>query len=209
MTCDRTKIVLLDKNESTCSFVLITGQSQASLSGIFRLGQSTISGIIRETCAALYEVLKDHYLNFPNSQEEWKAVAHDFGEQWNFHHCIGAMDGRHFRIDPPLQSGSMYYNYKDTFSIVLIALVDADLRFIYVDVGKNGRASDRGIWNGCGLKSYLENNIIPSAPLPGTNSLFPFVVVADEGFTLSENVLIPYPKALLVQRLDRKIFNYR
>jgi len=92
---------------------------------------------------------------------------------------------------------------------VLLALVDADLRFIFVDVGSNGRVSDRGIWNRCELKTYLENNIIPSDPLPGTDTLFPYVVIGDEGFSLSDNVLIPYPRALLANRMDRRIFNYR
>ena len=78
----------------------------------------------------------------PSCEDEWKVVAMDFGHRWNFYNCIGAMDGKHFKIDPPLQSGSLYYNYKDYFSVVLLAVVDAHLRFIYVDVGTNGRISD-------------------------------------------------------------------
>ncbi|KAE8737342.1 hypothetical protein FOCC_FOCC017196 [Frankliniella occidentalis] len=68
------------------------------------------------------------------------------------------MDGKHCRIDPPLKSGSMFYNYKETFSIVLFALLDADYRFIFVDVEANGQASDRGIWNRCFLKGYIESD---------------------------------------------------
>lgn len=178
----------------------------------FRLGQSTISGIIKDTCHALRLILQESYLNIPNSEEEWKVVAYDFAEMWNFPHCLGAMDGKHCRIDPPLKSGSLYYNYRDTFSIVLLALVDAQLRFIYIDVGTNGRVSDRGVWNKCTLKSLLERDAlkIPQAsPLPGTNDDFPYVIVGDEGFTLSEKVLIPFPKEQCSGKKDKRIFNYR
>ena len=91
---------------------------------LFRIGQSTISGIIKETCKALYTVLKDTYLRFPPTKEEWKTVAAEYDDRWNFSNCIGAMDEKHVIISPPLQSGSLYYNYKDSFSIVLLAVVD-------------------------------------------------------------------------------------
>ncbi|KAJ1524651.1 hypothetical protein ONE63_011134 [Megalurothrips usitatus] len=188
---------------------ICVGETQESLSLTFRMGQSTISGIIRETSVAIYEVLKDEYLRFPASTEEWKNIAYDFGERWNFSNCIGAMDGKHFHIEPPLNSGSLYYCYKDYTSIVLLAMVDAQLRFVYVDVGTNGRISDSGIWNKCSLKPYLEQLNIPPTALPGTDDLFPYIVVGDEGFPLSQQVLIPYPKELVRHRMDRRIFNYR
>ena len=143
-----------------------TGESQESLHLAFRIGQSTISGIIKETVHAIHTVLKKDYLRFPDSIEEWMAVAHDINERWNFANCLGAMDGKHFVLEQPINSGSMFRNYKGDYSVVLLAIVDAQLRFIFIDVGTNGRASDRGIWNNSKVKQYLEKIDIPQAPLP-------------------------------------------
>lgn len=48
------------------------------------------------------------------------------------------MDGKHVRIVPPAKSGSYYYNYKGYLSIILFAVANANLEFIYVDFGKMG-----------------------------------------------------------------------
>ncbi|KAE8740687.1 hypothetical protein FOCC_FOCC013779 [Frankliniella occidentalis] len=193
---------------------LATGETQESLHFQFRVGQSTISGIIKEVCEALYTVLKGTYLRFPESHEEWQNIAFECGSRWNFYNCIGAMDGKHILIEPPIKSGSTYYNYKCQFSIVLLAIVDAGLRFIYVDVGTNGRIGDKGVWNKCSMKTYLEENsgnIPPPCPLPGSEKNFPFVIVGDEGFTLSSRVMIPFSKEHLrgERTKARRIFNYR
>ena len=86
------------------------------------------------------------------------------------------MDGKHILIRPPPNSGSYYFNYKNRFSIVLLALVDADYRFLYVDIGCNGRISDGGVFRNSKFFQALENNAldIPKADfLPGTEQLFP------------------------------------
>lgn len=156
--------------------------------------------------------MQETHLKFPDSELAWKVIAHDYMERWNFPNCLGAMDGKHVRIDPPLQSGSSYFNYKETFSIMLLGLVDVQLRFIFVDIGTNGRISDRGIWNKCVLKHHLQKNDInipPPSPLPGTEQDFPYVIIGDEGFSLSTNVLIPYPKEQCTGKKERRIYNYR
>ncbi|XP_025153220.1 protein ANTAGONIST OF LIKE HETEROCHROMATIN PROTEIN 1-like [Harpegnathos saltator] len=87
---------------------LATGGSKKSLSYTFRLGQSTISGIIKDTCHALIPVLQETHLKFPDSELAWKVIV--YMERWNFPNCLGAMDGKHVWIDPPLQSSSSYFN---------------------------------------------------------------------------------------------------
>jgi len=56
-----------------------------------------------------------------------------------------------------------------------------------------------------------KNNInIPSpSPLQGPEQNFPYVIIEDEGFPLSTNVLIPYPKEQCTSRKERRIYNYR
>lgn len=72
------------------------------------------------------------------SEQDWKAVSKDFEEKWNFPHTIGALDGKHITIQAPFRSGTEYFNYKKIFSIVLLALVDANYNFMYVNIGSQG-----------------------------------------------------------------------
>jgi len=56
-----------------------------------------------------------------------------------------------------MNSGSFYYNYKGFFSIVLLAVVDADYKFLYCDIGASGAGSDAGIFNDTEQKEYLQH----------------------------------------------------
>lgn len=76
---------------------------------------------------------------------------------WNFPNCLGTIDRKHIVIDAPANSGSLYFNYKKTFSIVLLALVDANYRFIVVDIGLDGKNSDGGIFANSNLRKSLES----------------------------------------------------
>uniref|UniRef100_A0A0K8VK72 DDE Tnp4 domain-containing protein n=1 Tax=Bactrocera latifrons TaxID=174628 RepID=A0A0K8VK72_BACLA len=123
------------------------------LSWSFKLGVSTVRKIIYETCDTIWEELHDAYLSTPNSHE-LRDIANKFCVNTGMPNCLGAIDGKHIRIKSPRNSGSLYYNYKKTFSIVLMAVSDANYVFTYVDVGALGSQSDGGIFvrSACGKK---------------------------------------------------------
>ncbi len=124
----------------------------------------------------------------PCSDEEWGAIAHEFNEKWNFANFIGAMDGNmcKFKLQQTVAPTS-YFNYKGPFSIVLLAVVDADYKFIFVDVGCNGRISDGGVFKNSDLSEALESENIQmksECQLPGTDVTVPYAMVADDAFPL-------------------------
>uniref|UniRef100_A0A182PWM2 DDE Tnp4 domain-containing protein n=1 Tax=Anopheles epiroticus TaxID=199890 RepID=A0A182PWM2_9DIPT len=89
---------------------------------------------------------EDSYLwlleRLPKNPTEWKKIGNDFNNKWQFPNCLGAVDGKHVRISPPSGGGSQFFNYKKFNSIVLMAVVDANYRFIMCDVGGLGSDSD-------------------------------------------------------------------
>jgi len=110
-----------------------------------------------------------------------------------------------------MNSGSEYINYKGTFSVVLMALVDADYCFTYADVGCQGRISDGGVFRNSTLfKKLNENqlNLPPNKPLPGKETFIPYVFVADDAFGLSPHIMKPYA-GVFNKRSTQRIFNYR
>lgn len=146
----------------------------------------------------------------PSTIHDWIDVALNFYHKWQFPLCLGAIDGKHVTIRPPTLSGSHFYNYKSTFSIVLLAVVDADLNFLYVDVGTNGRISGGGVFAKSDIKRALDNNLLSmpnSALLPNTNVCCPFVLVGDDAFPLPMRLMKPYPQRSLSK--EKQIFNYR
>lgn len=54
---------------------LAEGASHKSIASHYRLGRSTVSNIIYDTCAALYQVLQPIYMATPNSPDEWKKIS--------------------------------------------------------------------------------------------------------------------------------------
>ena len=113
---------------------LVTGDSMQTISFSYRVGHSTVCGIIDDTCDALWDVLATEYLRRPMSPEEWKLVSEEFKEKWNFPHCVCAIDGKHVLMQATANSGSDFYNYKGTFSIVLLAVCDARYCLTMVDI---------------------------------------------------------------------------
>ena len=129
-----------------------------------------------------------------------KKIAEKFKTMWQFPHCLGAIDGKHIRVKKPALSGALYHNYKGYFSIPLLAVDDADYRFLWVNVGGVGHMSDSQIFLQSDLYHSLDGGTFPRpAPCPLTNAPedtlnIPYYLVGDEAFALKDYLMKPFPR---------------
>jgi len=187
-----------------------TGDSYKSLSYAWLIAHNTISKIVREVAEAIIAEFSEEELSPPVTPEGWKEIAEKFETRWNFPHAIGAIDGKHIAIRCPKQSGSNYYNYKGFYSIVMLAIVDADYKFIWVDAGANGACSDAQIWNSCEFLESVEAQElgIPEAtPLVEGERAIPYCIIGDDAFALRTFLLKPFSRRKMEN--PERIFNYR
>ena len=189
---------------------LATGDSQQSHSFSFRIGRATVSNILRETTEAIWHALNKKYLIPPTETQDWIRIAEEFETEWNFPHCIGAIDGKHINMECPKKAGSAYFNYKNFHSIVLLAVCDAKYCFTFVDIGAYGSTNDASVLSetlyGTAFDEAPTKLNLPSpAPVEGQN--LPYVLLGDDIFPLKPWLMKPYPGKNLDE--PQRIFNYR
>ncbi|KAL6417154.1 hypothetical protein ACFW04_014660 [Cataglyphis niger] len=148
---------------------LATGNTFQDLAYSIRIAPNTLSQIVHETVQATIKVFEEKVMVFPSISEEWELIADKYQTNWQIPHCIG---------------GSIYRNYKEDNSIILLALVDTEYKFIFVDIDWNGRMHD---------SAFLHK--------------MPYVIVGDDAFSLTQNLMKSYPNRKLT--IEKRIFNYR
>ena len=92
-----------------------------------------------------------------------------------------------------------------------MALVDANYQFVYVDVGAEGRLADGGVWKACSLKKKIDKKQVklpPPVKLHDSDVVLPYVIVADDAFAMTENLMKPFARRRRLTHEER-IFNYR
>ena len=189
---------------------LATGDNYKSLMYLFYVSLNIISISVRDVCQAIWDEYGDEVVSNPTIAEGWKEIAEKYSSQWNFHHVLGALDGKRIRIRCPANGGSQFYNYNGYHSIVLLAYVDANYRFTWVQVGAPGADSDVKLWN----ESTFRDAVITSStdiphqkPLSDDDRPIPYFIIGDNAFALNEWMMKPFTAAPLEQ--DERFFNYR
>lgn len=155
-------------------------------------------------------------------------------ERFGLPNCLGFIDGKHVQVTRPPNSGSTYFDYKRTFSTVLLAIVSADYQVLYADFGSSvWDQNDAAIWGSSGTKRphfmvvHTEGKIpsnltIPdfnrelkagglhlplSSFLPDSNTLCPYFFVGDGIFPLEEYLLKPFGGHDLTD--EQRYYNYK
>ena len=91
-----------------------------------------------------------------------------------------------------------------------MAVVDADYKFLYLYVGRDGAMSDAQVFKHSLLKRCIEHDTIglpQPDPLPRDDGPTPYYLVGDDAFPLKQWLMKPYARL----HLDHyeKVFNYR
>ena len=170
---------------------LATEESYTSLSCQFRVGRSTISKFLPEVCRAIQDEFTWEYLRCLTTPDEWKELETEFRIRWNVPHALGALDGKHVALKKPKNSGALYHNYKGFFSTVMLALVDGQYKFRWVDVGTAGSCSDAQIFNTCHLKRKIDDGSIgfpDPAPITQGGQDVPYFILADDATLWQKDV---------------------
>ncbi len=166
---------------------MATADSSKSLQYGFCVAYNSICLLIAEVTSAIVDAYHEEVILTPTTPDNWMVIANNNSRNWQYHHCLGAIDGKHVAIRKPLNAGSYYYNYKNFHSIILMALVDGDYKFTWVEVGANGTSSDAQIFEDCGLKAAIDQQVIGFPPpdcLPDDDKDTPFLFVGDDAFPL-------------------------
>ncbi|GAB1867793.1 Nuclease harbi1-like protein [Camponotus japonicus] len=162
---------------------LAAGDSQGTLSFAYRCGQSTVSKILAETARALVSVLKNVFVKPPANEVEWRQVAAGFWEEWQFPHCVGAINGKHIQIQAPQTSQN---------------------------IGAEGSQSDGGVFQSSEMGRRLNDgsiNFPKSHNLRGTNIDMPYFLVGDAAFPLKPFLMKPYGECNIPH--DKSVYNFR
>ena len=130
----------------------------------WRIEITTICKFFPQVCKAILKEFQQEYLIYSTDPEDWKKIEERFRNRWNVSHAVSALDGKRIAIKKPKKSGSEYFNYKGYISLVLLALVAAEHKFLWVNVGASGSSSDAQIFNCNTLKRRIENRTLRLPP---------------------------------------------
>ena len=83
-------VFTFSKQCDPCFRYLASGMSMKDAGRYFRIGTSTVSGIIPDVCTAIWDVLGPRELATPDKRR-WLEISQEFGERWNFPRCLGEL----------------------------------------------------------------------------------------------------------------------
>ena len=196
-----------------CLYRLGRGDYLYTIAELFGRGLATVHCIVQEVCEAIIKNLwnKSVKAHFPKNEGEFTDAMVKMEAMWQFPCCWGAVDGCHIPIRCPPggpKACKEYHNFKNFFSVVMMAIVDARDRFMWASVGFPGNSHDSVIFQSTGLwKDIVENNLIPPMNMEiEQTSVYP-MILGDSAFPFRTWLMKPYSHAVLSP--EERYFNYR
>lgn len=196
-----------DKRLACALYSLGSTSELRTIAHLFGIGKSTAVEILHEFCDVMVDLYFNRLVKFPITNQEIKETIDAFNDKYSYPMCIGSIDGTHISIEPPSGEETDYFNYKKHHSVIVLAVVNADLKFTYINVGAPGRCNDAFVYNRSKLFDVIKNPIYSQFYMVHNTTRIQAHLVADSAFPLSQNLMKPYAERVNMPR-QQSSFNY-
>ena len=196
-----------------CLYRLGRGSYYFTIAEMSGLGLSTVCTITKEVSQAIIDFLWNESVTkyMPQSEQQFRNKIVDMEEMWQFPCCWAAIDGCHIPIKCPpggQEACKEYHNFKNFYSVVLMAMVDSHYRFIWGSYGYPGNSHDSIIFQSTDLWSKIQKgNYLPQIAKKVGSQDVPPLVVGDSAFPFTSWLMKPFTNAILTEK--QRYFNYR
>lgn len=95
-----------------------------------------------------------------------------------FQGCLGAIDGSHIHLSPPVAYQGLYRNRKGFFSQNCLFICNFDMLFTYILAGWEGSSTDARVWTDALARGFS----VPEG----------FYYLADAGYPHCRELLVPF-----------------
>ena len=198
---------------AVCLYKLARGDYYYTISEMTGLGEATIIKIVNEVCQALIANMWEESVEklFPKTKEEFDDTLREMECEWQFKYAFCAIDGSHLPIKCPpggAEAMKQYHNFKNFYSVILLALVDANYRFIWASIGAPGNTHDSTLFQSTNLwQRILDGQILSEYTVQNENIMIPPIILGDGAFPMRTWLVKPHGDAILSEK--KRYFNYR
>ncbi|KAK6750405.1 hypothetical protein RB195_002403 [Necator americanus] len=170
------------------------GFNFTNLSEEFSCGKATVSAIVSEVMEAIIES-ETHNAFPPITRQYLEKVAEKTQELYDYPRAVGFLDGRHVAIKKPNGGIEEYLNYKNFQSIVLLAICDADYRFLLFDVGLPGNLGDASVFRSSSIFTFFNecDDLFPETADLGSVGPVQYHILTDDGLGQGVRYIEPFP----------------
>ncbi|XP_055041197.1 uncharacterized protein [Misgurnus anguillicaudatus] len=202
------RAVPVEARVAICIWRLATNQDYRSIGQLFGVGLSTCCLITQEVVTAINVVMKPQYIKHPTAAE-FRQIIQGYRDKWRFPQVVGAIDGSHIKITAPHENSADYYNRKGDYSIILQGVVDHNMKFWDINVGRPGKVHDARVFALSSLfQRGSEGTLLPSWTERFEGVDVPLLLLGDSAYPLLTWLMKPYPEGpgVTPQQLN---FNHR
>ena len=196
-----------------CIYRLGRGDYYYTIAQMAGLDASTVHEIVTQVFRLIVEHLWEECVmkHMPCTEQEFKQKMKEMNDKWQFPFYWAAIDGCHIPIKcPPGGAASCreYHNFKNVYSVVLMAMIDSRYRFIWGSCGFPGNSHDAIIFQSTALWEKLKgDDFIPDIGHKVADITIRPLVIGDSTFPFQPWLLKPYTNAILTEK--QRYFNYR